>query len=365
MPRLILSAITLLLSFALSAQSLKKAHRDSMMHFHNTIDTNYIRKYPDRFIVTLSESYRQYDVRFNQTMTLDSDVVSKVQWIADANASSGISIDFDKISFSFGYRSIPPTDDVVHKKGRTDYTSFGLSFGFYRFRVETSYRDYHGFYDYKTPLYDTSFHTTGVYYQNPTMDVRSLRAKTIFIFNKRRFSYNSAYYNTARQLKTSNSLLLVNNIYSYRFSADSSLIPKPSQPFYGPFAGLDVFNVSGISIGPGYSANVVLFKTLYFNTTLTSLFDFQHRYYHTVSDVYQDKYWHVGFAGDARFALGLNGKRLFTSVTFRMDVNSYLGDGMRVNPRFKSVDFNLGYRFPFKQRSWVRKMKANKWYQML
>jgi hypothetical protein len=364
MPRLFLPLLIFLCPAFLFAQD-GKAKRDSMRTIRNTIDTNYIRKYPDRFIVTLSQSYRQYDIRFTQTMSEDTGIFSRPQWIADANASSGISVDFDKISFSFGYKTVPPTEDVVKKRGLTEYTSFNLSFSFYRFRFETSFRNYHGFYDYNTPHYDTSFQTTGIYTQNPTMNVRSIRAKTIFIFNKRRFSYGSAFYNTARQLKSSQSLLIVNNIYSYLFSADSSLIPEFSQPYYQQFGDLNYFGVKGISIGPGYSANLVLFKTLYFNTTFSTLFDFQRRNYKTVGGVYEDKYWHVGFAGDARFALGLNGKRLFTSVTFRMDVNSYLGDGMRINPRFKSLDFNIGYRFGFKQRNWVKKMKANKWYQLL
>lgn len=364
MPRLTLIVLLFLAPVFLFAQG-NKAKRDSMRRYRNTVDTNFIRKYPDRFILTLTQSYRQYDIRFTQTLSEDTGIFARPQWIADANASSGIAVDFDKISFSFGYRTVPPTEDVIKKKGLTEYKSFNLSFSLYRFRIETSYRNYHGFYDYNTPHYDTAFSRTGIYTQNPTMNVRSLRAKTIFLFNKRRFSYNSAFYNTARQLKSSHSLLIVNNIYGYRFSADSSLIPKPAQPFYKQFGDLNVFNVVGFSIGPGYSSNLVIWRTLYFNTTFTALFDFQHRYYKTLSNAYEDNYWHVGFAGDARFALGLNGKRLFYSITFRMDVNSYLGDGIRINPRFKSLDFNLGYRFKYKQREWMKKMKGNRWYQLL
>ncbi|HET6992977.1 MAG TPA: DUF4421 family protein [Bacteroidia bacterium] len=347
------------------AQSAHKTKRDSLHTYHNAIDTLYIRKYPERFILTLSQSYRQYDVRFDQTMTEDTAHWGFPQWIADANVSSGASIDFDKISFSFGLKTIPATTDVIQKKGNTTYKSFNFSFSANRFRVESGYRDYHGFYDNKTPTYDTSFHTTGIYAKNPSMDVRSLHVKTIFIFNKRRFSYNAAFFNTERQLKSSESLLLVSNIYSYRMGADTSLIPKASQPFYKQFSDLNVFNASGISIGPGYSGTLVLWKTLYFNATFSTLFDFQHRYYNTFSKSYEDQYWHVGFAGDSRFAIGLNGKRLFYSITFRMDVNSYLGDGIRINPRYKSVDFNLGYRFHVKQRPWIVRMKQSKLYQMM
>jgi hypothetical protein len=341
-----------------------KDKRDSLRRYHNTVDTNFIRKFPDRFMVTLSQSYRQYDVRYSQTLTHDPFAFAKTSMIADANLSTGLSVDFDKISFSFGIRSKPPDTATARKHGSTDYTSFSLSFSAWRFRFETSYRRYNGFYDYNTPAYDTNFKHTGVYFQNPDMNVRSVRAKTIFIFNKRKFSYSAAFFNTSRQLKSAGSFLLVSNIYDYQFTAPGSLIPDSAQQFFGQYGDLNYFRVQGISIGPGYSFTLVLWKTLYLNTTLTSGFDFQHRTYDTKSQFYRAKYWDVGAAGDARFALGLNGKRMFASVTFRVDYNSYLTDGFRIEPRFKSLDFNFGYRFRFKERKWVKWMKQNKWYQM-
>ncbi|HEU4719018.1 MAG TPA: DUF4421 family protein, partial [Bacteroidia bacterium] len=138
-----------------------------------------------------------------------------------------------------------------------------------------------------------------------------------------------------------------------------------SRFFYERYGDLNYFRVQGISIGPGYSFNLVLWKTLYFNGTATSGFDFQHRSYGNYSTGTIDKFWKVGFAGDLRFAIGLNGKHMFASATYRVDYNSYVTNGMRIYPFYQSIDFNIGYRFPFKERKWVKKMKANKWYQML
>lgn len=366
--RLILFAFILIPSLLFSQSRSKeerRLHRDSMMRFWNTQDTNYVRKYPDRFILTLSQSYRQYDMRYFQTLAEDTAGFGAPKMIADANASTGIAIDFDKISFSFGIRSVPPSADVAQKRGSTKYTSYGLSFSFYRFRFESSYRSYIGFYDAKTPNYDTSFAHDGIYYQDPSMSVRSMRVKSLFIFNKRKFSYNSAYFNTQRQLKTKGSWLLVSNLYDYRFKADSSLIPPASQPFYGRYADLNLLRIQGISVGPGFSWNLVIFKTLFFNMTLTSGFDFQHRSYDTFSDSYSDKYWKVGAAGDFRAALGLNGKRMFASMTYRQDYNSYLSEGFRLESRYHAIDFNIGYRFHMKERAWVKKIKSNKWYQLI
>jgi len=353
----------------LSAQGMMKdarrMHRDSLIAKFNNPDTNYIKLYPDRFIVTFSQSYRQFDVNSFQTLTHDTLNLGSPKMVADANVSSGLSIDYDKISISFGLKTYPSTPDDIRKKGKTTYKAFSFSFGYYRFRFEASYRDYHGFYDLQTPKYDTSYKHTGIYAQNPSMDVRSVRIKTFFIFNKKKFSYGAAYFDTDRQMKSAGSLLLINNVYDYLFKSDTSLIPALSRADYLQYGNLNYFRVQGISIGPGYSYNLVLWKTLYANITLTSGFDFQHRTYSTSDGSYNSSFWRVGAAADARFAIGLNGKRCFASLTFLGDYNNYLSSGLRIEPEFKAVDFNFGYRFPFKERKWVKWMKANKIYQWL
>ncbi|MSP69196.1 MAG: DUF4421 domain-containing protein [Bacteroidetes bacterium] len=348
-----------------SAQFLQQSRRDSMRICHNTVDTNYVSKYPDRFIFTLSQSYRNYEIRFTQTLVPDTSNFSAPKWIADANVASSASIDFDKFSISFGLKTLPSADTIVQRKGKTTYQSFSFSFSLYRFRVESSYRNYHGFYDSKSSVYDTSFNTHRIFVQNPSMNMRSLLVKSIFIFNKNKFSYNSSFYNTARQLKSAASFLIVSSIYSYQLGADTSLIPKVSQPFYNKFSDLNFFNANGFSIGPGYAMNLVLWKTLYFNATISTLFDMQQRYYSTFNKNYEQRDWRLGFAGDLRLAVGLNGKRFFYSITSKMDSNSYLGNGFVISPRFISAAVNIGYRFPVKQREWIKKVKANKWYQLI
>jgi hypothetical protein len=344
----------------------RKVHRDSMMTFWNTQDTNFVRKYPDRFIFTWSASYREYSLDFAQTLTNDTLNFGHPTMKGSTSTSYGGAIDFDKISFSFGLGAKEISDAEQKQRGKTDYSAYNFSFSAYRFRVESSYRRLHGMYDTKSRNYDTLyFDSTGIYWQNPTMDIRSMRVKTLFIFNKRHFSYNSAYYNTQRQLKSSGSLLLINNIYNYRFKADSFFLSPAARPFFGDWGNLNYFSASGISIGPGFSYNLVIWKTLYANATVMSGFDFQHRNYNANDGTHLADYWHIGYAGDLRLAFGLNGKRMFSSFTFRWDLNNYIGDGFRITPTFFAIDFNIGYRFPFKERKWVKKMKANKWYQML
>lgn len=368
LPKLVF--LLLLFPAALLSQSRdqdgKKMHRDSLMHKWNTRDTNYIRLYPDRFIVTLSQSYREYDIGFWQTLSQDTIGWGAPMLKAGSNWATGGSIDFDKISFSFGLGGKESTADDIRKYGTTTHKAFNLSFSAYRFRVESSYRNYKGFYYANSRIYDTlNYDSTGSFLQNPSANVRSLRVKTIFILNKKHFSYAAAYYNTQRQLKSAGSWLLINNIYQNRWTTDSSFIPLPAQPLYQDYARLNYFKVFGISFGPGYSYNLVLWKTLYANATITSAFDVQRRTYNTSLGTEPADYWKIGYAGDLRLAIGLNGKRCFCSFTFRGDYNNYVSRGIRVGTAYYALDFNLGYRFRSPHGKLVKKMQANKWYQML
>lgn len=354
----------LVLSVAV-AQTPQKLRRDSLRRYRNTQDTNYVRKYPDRLIITLSQSYRQYDVRFSQDNITDTAGISNHQYIADANVTTGLAVDFDKISFSFGIKSAPPTPAAVKKKGNTDYSTFSISFNAYRFRVETSYRKYQGFYDVKSPNYLPGYVDSMPYFNPPAMGVRSLRAKSLFIFNKRRFSYNASFSNTFRQVKSAGSWLAVGNLYSYRFTADNAFFPLQTRYFYDEWGFMDKFYVSGLSIGPGATYNLVLFKRFYVNMTLTTGFDMQRQQFHT--NLFDQKLvrWRPGFASDFRAALGFNGRNFFMSATFKIDYNLYNAQFFVLEPRYFATDLNIGYRFPFKQRKWVKKLQENEWYKLL
>ncbi len=370
MSKILFFILSNFLFLSISAQEvsvgIRRAHRDSMITKWNTRDTNYIRLFPDRFIFTLSQSYREYDLAFSQTMSVDSMGWGSPQLKAGTNWSPGASIDFDKISISFGLGKSEATMDDIHKYGTTTHSALNFSFSAYRFRVESSYRNYEGFYYPNSRMYDTlRFDSTGVFLQNPSMNIRSLRVKTIFIFNKKHFSYSSAYYNTQRQLKSAGSFLLLNNIYQNLMSTDSSFIPQPAQSLFLDYAKMNYFKVSGFSIGPGYSYNLVLWKTLYANATLTSGVDFQHRTWKTSQGAEPADYWKIGFASDFRLALGLNGKRWFFSLTGRYDINKFNSKDIKVATTYFAGDINLGYRFRAPHGKLVRKMKANKWYQML
>src|ERR1700741_2747376 len=94
------------------------AQKDSM-GMVQAYDTNYYRKYPERLVVGLYQSYRNYDIAINQMSTKQDSGKSKLDYIADANVVTGISVAYDKFSFSLGFRTKPSTPADVAAKGNT------------------------------------------------------------------------------------------------------------------------------------------------------------------------------------------------------------------------------------------------------
>ena len=328
-------------------------------------DTNYVRNYNDRLVVSFFQATNSYQLDFNQNIFKNTIIPTTSSYVAQANNVSGFSFDYDKISFSIGWKS-PVNEASIYKKGKTDYSSFNFAFSGSKYRLESSYRRYRGFFDQNTPFYDTNYTSSLPYNQNPSLVTRSFKVKGFYFFDKNgRFSYSSSYSDTSRQIKTAGTFLLVGNIYSLLMYSNSAIIPSPLQSYYGQWGGVNYFNLFGISIGPGYTFNKVIRKKIFFNFTFTLGLEAQHRYYQNDDQTYSEKDWKVSVAAlDSRVAFGFNNKKFFCSLTSMNDYNSYNLKSMKFEVKYISGIFNVGYRFPLKEYKPIKVMKENKYYKM-
>ncbi|MEW6469619.1 MAG: DUF4421 family protein [Bacteroidota bacterium] len=327
-------------------------------------DTNYIRKYPERLVIALYQSSRHYDIKINQMVTPDTfpGKHSLINYFADANNASGISVDYDIIGFGFSYKTVSAQPES--KVGKSTYYSYSLNFNTRGFRIENSIKRYKGFYDIHSPVYDSAYSDSTRYYQNPSMKIFTLKTKVFYMFNKKRFSLSSAYANTARQLKTAGTFLLVGNVYGYNMTADSSIIPRPIQHFYGSvWNDMNKMKVFGMSGGCGYSANLVLWKRFYFNFLLSLGLEMQHRQYTTFSGDGSLSIWQPSLAGDWRASLGFNNRNFFIRIANVIDYNYFYTDKIKIDQQFISGEFTFGYRFRFKTPRPYQKFKDTEIYK--
>lgn len=327
------------------------------------IDTNYVKFYKDKLILSLWQSERRFDVLLLQKSIPEFTDSSAINYIANSNHVSGISVDYDIIGFAFGYRSVPSGNK---RTGNTDYIDLGLNINTRRFRLENSWKRYTGFYDANTPRYIKPFHDSVPYVQFPKMSIRIVKSKFIYTFNKRRFALGAAYANVKRQVKTSGSWLIVGNFYTMNLFSDSSIIPAPLRNYYGGYwDGLNKINVYAFSAGFGGSRTFVFWKRFFFNVFVSLGLENQYRHYYTFPENNHVRYWRAWFVGDWRTGIGYNSKRFFIRVTGIYDITDYESTAHTFKMTFYAGSFDLGYRFNFRSPKLYRKLQESKLYKML
>lgn len=336
----------------------------NFINAQSTWDSTYYVKYNSRLIVSLFQSFREYDMDLSQHLTKDSLGKSSVDYHAEANHISGIEINYDKINFSFGYKSVPPAN--VKKTGNTETFNLGFNVGGNKWILETGYRRYYGLYDKKTPSYDTGFKNTGIYTQYPHLSTTSFKGKFIYFANSKRFAYKAGYSCAYRQLKSSASLILTASGYYNTFNSDSSIIPMQIRNYYDTHSDIKGLNVVGVSIYGGASVNIVLWRALFANLTLLIGPEEQWRTYRYQTRSYYDRtIFYQAWSGDFRMAYGLNFKRWFLMVNFTSDFAIYNGGEMQFVSKYISTSAALGYRFKVKTPKLYQKFQQTKLYGLM
>jgi hypothetical protein len=326
------------------------------------IDTNYVRNYKNKLIIGLWQSERRFDIYINQKL-FPLKTGTAINYIANSNYVSGISLDYDIIGLAFGYRSLPGGNK---RTGNTHYLDLGLNINTRRLRLENSFRKYTGFYDNNSSNYIHPFTDTTNYYQNPSLNIRVVKTKLIYSFNKRKFALGAGYANVKRQIKSKGSWLLVGNFYSMNLFSNSSFIPPPLRKDYGDtWDGLNRTNIYACSAGFGGTYTLVFWKRFYFNFLATFGLESQFRYYYTSPENARYTSTKVQSAGDWRTSLGYNGKRFFIRGSTIYDINHFESKDLKFDMKFVAGSFDFGYRFDLKAPKSYGTFQESKFYKMM
>ena len=327
-----------------------------------TPDSLCYSKYNSSLIFGYYGSTKGYNVELQQYLNLDTAGKSKLNYVAESNWVDGVEFSYDKISFSFGYKSTAPKDKA--KKGETKFLNFGFNIGGNKWIIEGSYRKYQGFYENNTVNYDTSFKTTGIYFNQPTLRSTLHKVKFLYFSNHKRFAFKSCYSSSYRQIKSAFTWIVTANAYYNTLRSDSSIIPAPVRSYYGDQGGLKGLNVFGFSVYGGASLNLVIWKHLLINATCMLGPEDQYRTYRYDSLRTRDLNY-INFTGDVRGAIGLNYRKFYTFVSFIGDIIPYKSSQMRVQSTYYSVNFTMGFRIHTGYPKFYQKLQRTKLYQMM
>jgi hypothetical protein len=302
----------------------------------------------------------------DQGITKDSLAQSTIKYFGQSNSVLGLEFNYDKINFSFGIKSSPQPN--ASKTGNTDYFSLGTNIGGNKWILEAGYKRFYGLYDQNTGAYDKkNFDSTGVYHQFPHLAATSFKMKFMYFANHKRFAFKAGYSCAYRQLRSSISPIITANWYYNAFKSDTSLIPPQIASYYDTHADLKEFNVGGVSVYGGLAANIVLWRSVFWNLTLLLGPEQQWRTYRYINNTYNNNTTsYLGFSSDFRTAFGLNYKYCFFMFQGKYDQVTY---GKPANLRFHSTffswNFTMGFRFRVKPPKLYQRFQKTKLYGMM
>lgn len=338
---------------------------DSTFVFKYGFDTNYVKGYKERLVLSLYQSQRSFELDFTQQLMADSAGISPLKYYARSKKVTGIGFGYDKISFSLGITT-PVPEAEIKKKGKTKYTDYGFSFTGNTYRLELAYRKYKGFWEQNTPNYDTSYSDSSAYFQRGSLTNTVVKARFFYFFNKHRFSYSAAYYNTYRQIKSAGTFFVYSDLFYNSLIDPDGYFPSQVEFLYGNYMKFNSLEAYGLTLGGGYSLNVVIFKSLYINGTVGLGGQLYQQNAKTADNKINSSVFKAGITGaDLRGAIGYNGKNFFICATLLFDINVFKVEKIQMQSMLTSGYFSYGYRFRFKERNWTRAMKENKYYKLL
>lgn len=324
-------------------------------------DSTYYVKYKDKLIISVNESYKNYEMDISQKLVLDTLGISKIIYKAEANSITGFEINYDKFNLSVGFKN--PSNELK-QKGNTKFKNLALNIGGNHWILENSYRSYTGFYNKNTINYDTSFKRTGIYDQFPDIRTESYKTKFLFFTNSNKFSFKSAYSCNYHQLKTAFSFVLSANIYYNRLNSDSSFFPAPTRKYFDTHQSMNGLNVFAFSIYGGGSLNLVFWKHFFMNLTLIIGPEEQWRNYHYLNTYPPQTLFYTSISGDLRGSIGLNFKKFFVTLTGTSDFSYYSASQITYVSKYGSVNFSLGYRFKIKPSKAYQRLQQTKLYRL-
>jgi len=184
------------------------------------------------------------------------------------------------------------------------------------------------------------------YVSQPDVHMLRLGVQAMYIFNARRYSFRSAYFQNELQRRTAGSFLLRAEPFYRSLGTDSRFVPEQHDlaQTYGQQAGLHYLQAPGLLIMPGYGINVVARGgAIFFSPFILAGPGVALNIYK--SDSGRETSFNTEFAASAGVNAGYNGEKFYAKVRFTYDANY-----MPINPAFFSMrDLNLvlvvGYRF--------------------
>lgn len=323
-------------------------------------DTLKYQKFDYVLIVGIYQQNRSFNNKFRQIQNTDSNNLSSQVYSAESQLMSGIALNYDKFSVSFGTRTSPKPESAG--KGYTKTFNLGINIGDNRYVFENYYRRFVGFYNQNTPNFDTSYNRTKQYYLQPNLTSALLMSRFMYFTNYKKYSFKSGFGCNFRQLKSAATWILGGSFNVYNFNNDSAIFPKKVRPLYGDYGGLNGFQSVNFGVTAGAAFTLVLFKAWFAGAYFTLGPEQQWRSYR-INEAQQNASY-VSWSGTGRASIGLNLKRFYILGSYSNDYNLFNNKALDFSSASISGNFTFGWRFYTNTPKFYKKFQQTKIYKL-
>jgi hypothetical protein len=325
-------------------------------------DSTKYQKFYRVLIVGAFQQFRNFNNEFTQFMNKDSLGISQNNFAAESRLISGISLHYDKFSFSFATKNQP--QNFSNGKGNSKTFNIGFNVGDNRWILDSYYRRFIGFYNQNTRNFDSLLFKSGNYYIQPNLSNSIFMNRLLFFTNHKRFSFKSGFGCNYRQLKSSATWVLGASFNVFRLRNDSSFFPIQNRNYYNDFAQLNHFRSINLGAIIGAAGTLVLFKAWFITGHLTIGPEQQWRLYNLPENNQRISY--ISFSGTTRISLGLNLKRFYFLISNSLEYSNYdTKSSMNFFSSTNTQNLSLGWRFHIETPKFYEKFMKTKIYGYL
>ena len=283
-------------------------------------------------------------VRFLNLAIEDEDKkVNEIVYSPSSNNFFGFGLYLFDLSAELSFKLPQNEDDRPSEVyGKTKSFDFQTNIYAKKWGADISFQRYNGMYVENPSSHYDDWMLGDAYPIRDDLTLRYFQANAFYLFNNEKFSYRSPYIQADRQLKSQGSFLLSFLVSSFRFEADTSLIPVKTQAAYPGNESLRKMRATTLAILPGYTYTLTA-KGFYVNGSFSlgpgHLWTLYNR------DDYEKE--DIGFRPvvGLRGGFGYNGSKFFAGATTNLLIVSSKIDNMNVNSRSGNIKFFIGLRF--------------------
>jgi hypothetical protein len=265
-----------------------------------------------------------------------------VVYLPNVQGRYGIEFYYRKLGVELSL-GLPTTDREIALFGNTRSWDFQVNLYRKKFGYDLSLQWYKGFYLANPSDFDSQWNVVGGYPQLPGLTTFHIGANAYHVFNNNRFSFQAAFNQAERQVKSAGSFLLMGSAFHTRIRGDSSLFPTPGLADLKQGIRFRQGYFNTLSLAPGYAYTYVFKKDYYVSASLFWGLSVRQQMY----DIDDERKGGVGLGHKVNFriAAGYYGNKVFAGFHLIWDNNRMGLENVRLSTSSVDIRLFVGYRF--------------------